>query len=148
LLFDVNNLYQIELLSGCQARLAGKAELSGHLSLFDIALWLNCSPQPSKSRNFLKMASCLSFIGIKCRLMAMHPKTLQRELHHQGVSFRALRARARLDAAEHYLRDSTIPLTRIAEMPGFSELSALSRAFKTRHGISPAVWRATHARVR
>jgi AraC-like DNA-binding protein len=81
-------------------------------------------------------------------LLSMHPKTLQRELHRQGVTFRALRAQARLDAAEHYLRDSTIPLTMIAEMLGFSELSALSRAFKTRHGVSPAVWREAHARVR
>ena len=81
-------------------------------------------------------------------LLAMHPKTLQRELHSQGVSFRALRAQARLDVAEHYLRDSTIPLTMIAEILGFSELSALSRAFKTRHGISPVVWRVNHARVR
>ena len=81
-------------------------------------------------------------------MLAVHPKTLQRELHRRGLTFRALRAQARLDVAEHYLRDSTIPLTMIAEMLGFSELSALSRAFKTRHGVSPVVWRQAHARVR
>ena len=37
LLFDVNNFCQMELFSGCRGRLAGKSELSGHLSLFDMA---------------------------------------------------------------------------------------------------------------
>jgi hypothetical protein len=63
---NVKKIYQMALFSGCQLRLAGKSELSGHLSPFDIALWLNCSPQPSKSHNFLKIAPCLCFIRIKC----------------------------------------------------------------------------------
>jgi len=49
---NVKKICQKALFSGCQARLAGKSELSGHPSPFDIALWLNCSPQPSKLRNF------------------------------------------------------------------------------------------------
>lgn len=75
------------------------------------------------------------------KLLAVHPKKLQRALKLQNVSFRDLKSEIRLDAAEHFIRDSNLTLTVISEMLGFSEVSALSRAFKTRHGTSPLVWR-------
>ena len=74
-------------------------------------------------------------------LLSMHPKALQRELNSRGANFRELKAEVRLDMAERYLKDSEIPLTTIADMLGFSELSSFSHAFKTRHRVSPAVWR-------
>ncbi|GAA0690960.1 AraC family transcriptional regulator [Marinobacterium maritimum] len=74
-------------------------------------------------------------------VLSMHPKALQRELKCHGVTFRELKAEVRLDIAEHYLKDSAIPLTTIAYILGFSELSSFSHAFKNRHHVSPAVWR-------
>jgi len=73
--------------------------------------------------------------------LRMHPKKLQRELSRHQLSFRELRAEVRLDMAERYLKDSDIPLTIIAEILGFSELSCFSHAFKTRHRVSPLTWR-------
>lgn len=73
--------------------------------------------------------------------LSMHPKALQRELNRHGVTFRELRAEVRLVMAERYLKDSDIPLTTVAEILGFSELSSFSNAFKARHQVSPAVWR-------
>ncbi|KAA1193978.1 AraC family transcriptional regulator [Pseudohalioglobus sediminis] len=74
-------------------------------------------------------------------MMSMHPKTLQRELSRHGVTFRELKAEVRLDMAERYLQDSELPLTTVADILGFSELSSFSHAFKARHDLSPAEWR-------
>ncbi|WP_164880911.1 AraC family transcriptional regulator [Aestuariirhabdus litorea] len=74
-------------------------------------------------------------------LLSMHPKALQRKLKNEGVTFRELKAEVRLDMAERYLKDSEIPLTTISEILKFSELSSFSHAFKSRHKVSPAVWR-------
>ncbi|GAA5191907.1 AraC family transcriptional regulator [Ferrimonas gelatinilytica] len=74
-------------------------------------------------------------------VLSMHPKALQRELSRQGATFRELKAEVRLDMAERYLQDSELPLTTVADILGFSELSSFSHAFKTRHRLSPAEWR-------
>lgn len=74
-------------------------------------------------------------------VLSMHPKALQRELNSHGATFRDLKAEVRLDMAERYLQDSQIPLTTIADILGFSQLSSFSHAFKTRHQVSPADWR-------
>jgi AraC-like DNA-binding protein len=39
------------------------------------------------------------------------------------------------------LAQSPMPLTQIADLLGYSELSAFSRAFKAEHGVSPEQWR-------
>lgn len=75
------------------------------------------------------------------QLLEMHPKKLQREIRQAGTCFRDIRAQARLALAEHFLKDTSIPLTTIAEMLGFSELSAFSRAFGHKHQLSPKQWR-------
>jgi len=75
------------------------------------------------------------------RVLSMHPKALQRELNSRGANFRELKAEVRLDMAERYLKDSEIPLTTVADILGFSELSSFSHAFKIRHRLSPAEWR-------
>ncbi len=74
-------------------------------------------------------------------LLHMHPKKMQRELHRVGTSYREIRQESRIELAEHYLKESDVTLTEIAEMVGFSELSAFSRAFYKVHHIFPAEWR-------
>jgi hypothetical protein len=63
---NVKKIYQMKLFSGCQARLAEKTELSGYLSPSDIAFWLNCGPQPSKSHDSFKIAASHCFNGENC----------------------------------------------------------------------------------
>lgn len=77
--------------------------------------------------------------------LGMHSKKLQRVLRKMGTSFQTVRSQTRLDEAEYYLKNSNIPLTLIAEILGYSEASALSRAFKERHGIAPSNWRKIEA---
>ncbi len=71
----------------------------------------------------------------------LHPKKFQRLLRSEGISFRELKARVRLDVAEHFIKESSLPLTVIAQMLDYSELCVLSRTFKARHDVSPMDWR-------
>ncbi len=50
-------------------------------------------------------------------------------------------AHVRLDAATDLLRDSSLPVTLIAENVGYTSEAAFSRAFKHRYGAPPARWR-------
>src|ERR1700677_2920960 len=50
-------------------------------------------------------------------------------------------AHVRLDAATGLLRDTTLPVTLIAENVGYTSEAAFSRAFKNRYGTPPARWR-------
>jgi len=47
----------------------------------------------------------------------------------------------RLDAATDMLRDTSLPVTLIAENVGYTSEAAFSRAFKHRYGTPPARWR-------
>jgi AraC-like DNA-binding protein len=51
-------------------------------------------------------------------------------------------AHVRLDAATDLLRDTSLPVTLVAEKVGYSSEAAFSRAFKRRYGMPPARWRA------
>jgi AraC-like DNA-binding protein len=70
------------------------------------------------------------------RALGMAPRTLQEHLQAQGSSFQRIRDAARADLAAKYLRHSRMSLTQIAEVLGYSELSAFSRSFKRWHGVS------------
>ncbi len=50
-------------------------------------------------------------------------------------------AHVRLDAATDLLRDTSLPVTVIAERVGYTSEAAFSRAFKNRYGTPPARWR-------
>jgi AraC-like DNA-binding protein len=56
------------------------------------------------------------------------PRTLQARLATEGTSFEDLLQTTRRQMAEDYLRDTDLPLSEIALLLGFSELSAFSRA--------------------
>ncbi len=50
-------------------------------------------------------------------------------------------AHVRLDAAISLLRDTALPVARIAQSVGYTSEAAFSRAFKNRYGMPPARWR-------
>lgn len=74
--------------------------------------------------------------------MDINPRTLQRYLAEEGTSFQVLLDETRQTMAQRYLGDSTLSLTQLAAMLGYSELSAFSRAFQRWFGTSPRAWRA------
>jgi transcriptional regulator GlxA family with amidase domain len=50
-------------------------------------------------------------------------------------------ARWRIQLAAHELRNSNVPLARIAEQVGYESEAAFNRAFKRSYGLPPAAWR-------
>jgi len=68
------------------------------------------------------------------------PRTLQRQLRQEGRSFSRLLEDVRIQAARRHLANSRLPLTQLAAILGYSELSAFSRAFRRSCGVSPRRW--------
>ncbi|GGY77991.1 hypothetical protein GCM10007071_26540 [Marinobacter zhanjiangensis] len=68
--------------------------------------------------------------------------TLYKKLKEENLTFAGLLEDVRREQALKYLRDSNRSLSEVAELLGFSELSAFSRAFKRWMGKSPAEFRA------
>jgi AraC-like DNA-binding protein len=73
--------------------------------------------------------------------LAMTPRTLQRKLAESGTSFRDLTDEIRKAMAMRYLTDTKLPLSEIAFLLGFSDLSAFSRAAKNWFGVAPREYR-------
>ena len=74
--------------------------------------------------------------------LAMSGRTLQRRLAEQGTSFQSLVDDSRRDLAMRLLRETDFSLIEVAFMTGFSEQSALTRAFKRWVGRTPGAFRA------
>ena len=77
--------------------------------------------------------------------LSITPRTLQRRLKTEGTSYKLLLEEVRFTIASRYLLDSRASLTTLADMLGYSELSAFSNAFKSKTGLSPRQWRAQYA---
>lgn len=65
------------------------------------------------------------------------PRSLQRKLREEGVTFQELTDGIRKTLALHYLQAGNYPLKEISHMLGYNELSAFSRAFKRWTGKAP-----------
>jgi AraC-like DNA-binding protein len=71
----------------------------------------------------------------------MSGRTLQRRLSEQGYSYQTLVDESRRQLAEHLLQQTGYSLAEVAFMTGFSEQSALTRAFKRWQGQTPRSYR-------
>jgi AraC-like DNA-binding protein len=67
--------------------------------------------------------------------------TLHRRLRELDLSFQELVRDARRQLALRYLSEPALPVTEVALMLGYSELSAFTRAFRQWTGMSPARYR-------
>ena len=137
--------------------------------VFDAAL-LN-RPMPGRdARLFTMMRNCLQSLGssgqteslidrvrgaIRLRLpdgaptldetahaLRLSPSAVQRALADAGLGFREAVEVTRFDLSRHYLQQSHLPLSEIALLLGYSELSAFTRAFTRWTGTSPRAYRA------
>lgn len=73
--------------------------------------------------------------------MKLSPRTLQRYLQAEGTGFQELLDRTRQAMATRHICDSSISLTQLAELLGYADLSAFSRAFTRWNGVSPQKWK-------
>jgi AraC-like DNA-binding protein len=75
------------------------------------------------------------------RKIAMGQRTLQRRLREQGVDFKWLVDDTRRRFSLNYLRERKHTLSEIACLLGYSEVSALNRAFRRWTGSTPSDYR-------
>jgi AraC-like DNA-binding protein len=80
-------------------------------------------------------------INALARQLAISPRTLQRRLAAEGVSYQELREDARKEAAGRYISDSTLAIGEVAYLVGYSESAPFHRAFRRWYGTTPEVFR-------
>lgn len=78
-------------------------------------------------------------------LFSMHSRTLARRLEAHGTRFQALVDEVRFEIARQMLEQSAMDVREIAELLGYADASALTRAFRRWSGDTPARWRAQRA---
>ncbi|MBS3798196.1 AraC family transcriptional regulator [Pseudoalteromonas sp. BDTF-M6] len=82
---------------------------------------------------------------LSCKTMAqmlsMSEKTLQRRLSAEGTSYRTVLDTLRQEKSCALLQESTLSLSEIAYLCGYSELSAFHHAFKRWFAVSPSQYR-------
>jgi AraC-like DNA-binding protein len=76
-------------------------------------------------------------LATAARMMRTTPRTLQRRLAGEGTTFDRIVDAVRADLALSYINDSHLSVAEVAEVLQFSETSALTRAFRRWHGVSP-----------
>lgn len=69
------------------------------------------------------------------------PLSIQRDLAEEGMTYKDAVEQTRQNLAQMYLDQRQLPLTEIALLLGYSELSAFTRAFTRWTGVSPRAWR-------
>jgi len=78
------------------------------------------------------------------RRIGMHPRSLNRALQAEGTTFRAILNRARFEMASQLLVDTHVSIRDVANIMGYSEVSAFTRFFASIAGAPPAEWRDGH----
>ena len=75
------------------------------------------------------------------RTLGSSPRSLQRRLREEGTSYQEVFDDVRREAAESYLRGSSLSCSEVGYLLGFSEPAAFTRAFKRWRGATPLEWR-------
>ena len=80
--------------------------------------------------------------GEVARQLGMSHRTLARRLAAEQLTFSAIRTELKTDLAKRYLRDGDLPISQIAWLLGYREVSAFTHAFKRWTGTAPRQSRA------
>jgi AraC-like DNA-binding protein len=76
------------------------------------------------------------------RRIGMSHRTLARRLSADGLTFSEISEELKGSLAKHYLRDGDLPISQIAWLLGYCEISAFTHAFKRWTGMTPSQLRA------
>ncbi len=77
------------------------------------------------------------------RLLRTSVRSLQRQLHSAGTSFRSAVLSMRVRRAQALMIDTELSLSRIALEVGFSSPARFAVAFRRLEGVSPSAWRSS-----
>ena len=75
------------------------------------------------------------------RQLGMSSRTLSRKLREEGVTYAEILDRLRSALAKRYLSDRELPVTQIAWLLGYQEVSSFTHAFKRWTGTTPREFR-------
>ena len=75
------------------------------------------------------------------RRLGMSPRTLSRKLQDEGVAFTDILDEMRAALARRYLADRELPVSEVAWLVGYQEVSSLTHAFKRWSGTTPRQFR-------
>ncbi|MEU6591699.1 AraC family transcriptional regulator [Streptomyces sp. NPDC046881] len=75
------------------------------------------------------------------RVLAVHPRTLQRQLAAEGESFASLLDSVRRARARMYLTETDMPLAQVSNLVGLAEQSVLTRCARRWWGRTPTALR-------
>ena len=75
------------------------------------------------------------------KLFSMHSRTLHRHLSETGTSFQGLLDECRFSIAQQLLGQTNLDRAKIADVLGYSDGRAFSRAFTRWSGVTPSRWR-------
>ncbi len=76
------------------------------------------------------------------RVLAVHPRTLQRALAAEGTTFAAVLDEVRRSRARTYLTTTDMPLAQVSDLLGFAEQAVLTRCARRWWGRTPTAVRA------
>ena len=93
-------------------------------------------------RRLLPTGDCT--LPVVAETLSVTVRTLQARLDDEQTSFRQLLEQVRREIATYHLRRGDMPLTQLAMVLGYSELSAFSRSFRRWYGVSPRDWVGSH----
>lgn len=87
----------------------------------------------------LNMANpCLPDLGTVSGAFNMTPRTLQRRLSEEGITFRQVSEKLKRNICDLLIRHDRYSILDISYILGYSEAAAFIRSFKKWHGVSPA----------
>lgn len=120
-------------------------EVDEMLRQLALAFLARQAPQPgamttSRVRNVLRQSlgtGSTDIAGI-ARVLAVHPRTLQRQLDAEGASFTEILDGVRRSVAREYLTTTDMPLLQISNLVGFSDPAVLSRCARRWWGKPPS----------
>jgi AraC-like DNA-binding protein len=81
-------------------------------------------------------------VGEIARQLGMSPRTLERRLRSEGLTFGGILSELRCDLAKRYLREEDLPISKIAWLLGYQEAGGFTHAFKRWTGKTPREARA------
>ena len=80
------------------------------------------------------------------RQLGMSARTLSRKLHEQDMAFGDILDDLRAALAKYYLGDREVPVSEIAWLLGYQEVSSLTHAFRRWTGMTPKQFRSSEFR--
>lgn len=74
--------------------------------------------------------------------LRLHARAINRRLKERGTTLRAIVNQMRYEIASQLLRNTSLPVSAVADALGYAEASVFVRAFRRWSGVTPERWRA------